>query len=147
MNREEFLGNSNPSDDSPIGPTCGICLEETQSHNSCRLLCGHVYHDMCICKWTIRKAECPVCRASIRGCNHSRNQNDSIPTTQWDFLLSHNKSILMECFRDLIGENSDLQAQLDVARTDLQLHLESPTFTLSIFIPPNSVVSTNRSES
>ncbi|OWB77199.1 metal ion binding protein [[Candida] boidinii] len=59
--------------------TCAICLEELEDLEEVRgLLCGHVFHALCIDPWLIqRRASCPICKRDY--C--TRNQSDSAPIT------------------------------------------------------------------
>ena len=46
------------------GVRCPSCLEECQAATAS--LCGHIFCWSCICEWTSEKAECPVCRTSVK---------------------------------------------------------------------------------
>jgi len=46
------------------GVRCPSCLEECQ--DAAASLCGHIFCWSCICEWTSEKAECPVCRTSVK---------------------------------------------------------------------------------
>lgn len=43
---------------------CGICFAAYEpAGNQCALLkCGHIFHSMCINKWTKQTSHCPICR-------------------------------------------------------------------------------------
>ncbi len=112
---------------------CGICLETTQSSRDCRLGCGHIYHSNCICKWIIRKNECPLCRVVIQTCDHLTNSR-FFQVDKWDFLLGHGGSVLLECLQEITTENSNIQTQLETVQTELQLYRNNPVYLLSIQI-------------
>jgi len=66
-----------PHEATPQGDDCTICLGSCEEHDTCaedgtkhkrppwcRLKCGHVFHEQCICEWLWKSTRCPVCRAS-----------------------------------------------------------------------------------
>ena len=58
----EFVpqSTSHPSDN-----TCIICLDNLDTNNTGKLLCGHTFHFNCIVTWLQNKITCPVCRHTI----------------------------------------------------------------------------------
>lgn len=50
---------------SQIGNSCTVCMENYDADAMLRTLpCFHNFHTDCVDPWLLRKAECPVCRAS-----------------------------------------------------------------------------------
>lgn len=47
---------------------CSICLCDTQPGDCLRCLpgCGHCFHRACIDLWLLRRADCPLCKQSVR---------------------------------------------------------------------------------
>jgi len=47
---------------------CAICICELQRGDSLRRLprCGHTFHRACIDLWLLRRADCPLCKCSVR---------------------------------------------------------------------------------
>ena len=43
--------------------TCTICQESTT--HATKLKCGHVFHKQCLIEWTVKSADCPLCRKTI----------------------------------------------------------------------------------
>ncbi|KAL6984740.1 RING-type E3 ubiquitin transferase [Sarracenia purpurea var. burkii] len=51
----------------PAG-VCTVCMEDLRSGTiSTQLLCGHVYHAICIAEWLSLHVSCPLCRCKISG--------------------------------------------------------------------------------
>lgn len=49
------------------GPACCVCLEAFEPGEDLRVLpCFHQFHVICIDKWLGIRAECPVCKVSVR---------------------------------------------------------------------------------
>jgi hypothetical protein len=47
--------------------SCCVCLESFEEGEPLRVLpCFHQFHVLCVDKWLAVKAECPVCKVSIR---------------------------------------------------------------------------------
>jgi hypothetical protein len=48
---------------------CAICINSFRSGDSIRTLaaCGHDFHRSCIDLWLLRRAECPLCKRTVRG--------------------------------------------------------------------------------
>jgi len=48
---------------------CSICLNELKPSDQVRCLppCGHLFHRSCIDLWLLRRADCPLCKRSVRG--------------------------------------------------------------------------------
>ena len=67
------------SKQSDIESSCSICQDDIiMSEEVIHLECKHTYHSECIKKWVKYKAECPICRASIKTTTSSLNEkNDS----------------------------------------------------------------------
>jgi hypothetical protein len=126
------LGHLEDSSSTINSVHCGICLEMTNPLVDCRLDCGHLFHSICICKWILRKNECPLCRAVIQGCDHLANSQ--VLVDKWEFLLGHGGPVLLECLRDATAENTDLQAQLETVQTEYQLHLDNPIYLLPVYV-------------
>ena len=129
----------------PGSAQCSICLDVTHSNRDCRLGCGHVFHSRCICKWLIRKDECPLCRAVIKRCNHL--VNSQLHVDKWEFLSGHDGSVLLECLQDATAENVYLQNQLETVQTELQIHLDNPVYLLPVYIRTEVVNLSNTPES
>jgi len=47
-----------------ISDKCLICLNDNASL-TCKLNCGHFYHNLCLIKWRKNKNNCPICRTEI----------------------------------------------------------------------------------
>lgn len=47
--------------------SCSICYEYfTENCSICSTKCGHVFHNKCLCEWTIKgQSNCPTCRTPI----------------------------------------------------------------------------------
>jgi hypothetical protein len=47
---------------------CAICINAFKSGDSVRTLasCGHEFHRSCIDLWLLRRADCPLCKRSVR---------------------------------------------------------------------------------
>jgi len=47
---------------------CAICITDMKSGDTMRLLpnCGHSFHKSCIDLWLLRRADCPLCKRSVR---------------------------------------------------------------------------------
>lgn len=48
---------------------CSVCLSGFEVGDPMRALepCGHVFHRACIDLWLLRRADCPLCKHSVRG--------------------------------------------------------------------------------
>ncbi|GMN50620.1 hypothetical protein TIFTF001_019790 [Ficus carica] len=45
---------------------CSVCMEGFRPGEGGRQVpCGHVYHQACIAKWSVRHNSCPLCRCKI----------------------------------------------------------------------------------
>lgn len=56
-------------------PSCAICLEQYAPGDVVSLMpCLHGFHEQCLTQWLGIKAQCPVCKASLkallRSCAH-----------------------------------------------------------------------------
>lgn len=63
---------------------CSICLNCVCSHDSVRQLpCGHTFHRSCIDLWLLRRAECPLCKQSVRIKEEHWHNQPAIATEEW----------------------------------------------------------------
>ena len=61
-------GSGKDSSATEDGKTCRVCLCEFEDGDSIRIIpCFHQFHQECIDRWLLQKAECPVCKAPARG--------------------------------------------------------------------------------
>ena len=46
---------------------CSICLEQIGSKNVVTTICGHEFHHMCLCQYTVtsKSTKCPLCRENF----------------------------------------------------------------------------------
>jgi hypothetical protein len=44
---------------------CSICYDEIKNVKVKTLPCLHIFHYLCINKWSLIKKECPMCRAKL----------------------------------------------------------------------------------
>ena len=45
---------------------CAICLDEhVIGSTSCKLNCGHLFHEDCLRGWLIKQATCPLCKYEV----------------------------------------------------------------------------------
>lgn len=40
-------------------------------HYLLKTVCGHTFHESCLCQWLKRRTNCPVCRRDLRGGDHA----------------------------------------------------------------------------
>jgi len=40
-------------------------------HYLLKTVCGHTFHESCLCQWLKRRKNCPVCRRDLRGGDHA----------------------------------------------------------------------------
>merc|ERR1719446_228111 len=57
---------------------CPICLCPLQIGDSVRSLdsCSHTFHRACIDLWLLRRADCPLCKASVIGSIDADGSNE-----------------------------------------------------------------------
>lgn len=55
---------------------CMICYDLIDEINMNKLVCGHEFHDKCICKWLKNDMSCPLCRYKIENTNDTTTAND-----------------------------------------------------------------------
>jgi len=50
------------------GQDCAICITALRPGETVRLLpaCGHAFHRSCVDLWLLRRADCPLCKRSVR---------------------------------------------------------------------------------
>ncbi|CAD8092485.1 unnamed protein product [Paramecium sonneborni] len=54
-------------DSKMIHETCSVCLIQFENKEKYRHTpCNHNFHDQCLADWTIKQANCPVCRQSLQ---------------------------------------------------------------------------------
>lgn len=68
------------------GCECSICLGDINAGDSVRELgvCGHAFHRPCLDLWLLRRADCPLCKRSVKGvCSDGGHDRDSTQTRGW----------------------------------------------------------------
>lgn len=53
------------SNSSNIKFMCQICKKHLDANNSATICCGHIFHDICIKKYTKYKRTCPTCDSTV----------------------------------------------------------------------------------
>jgi hypothetical protein len=66
---------------------CPICYERMYIWNDCRLICGHIYHAICISKWFDKdnSTACPLCRQS-NDIDHISGLDQAIDNTLYKII-------------------------------------------------------------
>jgi hypothetical protein len=106
-----------------VAPTCPICLEKFDNDTEA-LLCGHVFHTVCLNIWLATSNTCPICRTTVNGAPPPRrNTSDDDVLTQ---------EVLSALYNQLEGTNfqnalwslpTPLGTFVMQAHPDLQRHI------------------------
>lgn len=59
----DFVTVMDCTEDVETNETCPICFEEVGA--GAQLKCGHMFHEVCIGTWFMKKTTCPMCRYDI----------------------------------------------------------------------------------
>ena len=95
---------------------CSICQESLlNDDDECFLACDHQFHTVCLCGWLIENNSCPVCRRTVKACQHVETSENLA-----EFLSKHSKvSTIIEQLLEKLQKNKNeiqsLQDQLFLA--------------------------------
>ena len=59
----DFVAVMDSTENVETNETCPICIEEVGT--GAQLKCGHMFHEVCIGTWFMKKTTCPMCRYDI----------------------------------------------------------------------------------
>lgn len=89
---------------------CTICMEDLkkpQESDVCTLPCGHVFHSLCIFKWTMfGKKQCPVCRSADVVCQHGNGRIEDHSKTLVCSII-HEQQTIIKRLEKKLQESSD----------------------------------------
>lgn len=106
------------------GPVCSICRDEMKEDNISSLVCGHMFHPVCIYSWKIENDACPVCRSPIV----FQNNHETVPVLHEviEYLTKvygeskRNVTILEDKIYALEVENHDIREEVNMLSQFLQ---------------------------
>lgn len=124
------------TEENNIDDICSICLEQYEEGNSMgKLICGHIFHELCIKESLKRKYTCPLCRKhSHTGVIEADSVSVSDDETLYDSSSSSSadSNNITESSADSSSSSSVDSNNITESSADSSINLVSNTYPLTV---------------